>query len=211
MILRRHDLMFIDSQACFTIQSIHYDNDAIQKHVTEWLKKGFPCIYARQFSDEVLNLGLPLLFDDKKHRVNLSVDKAAVLRQMPLPKLFEMYAFFHDCYGIKELMELPDNIAVYGSFLSHYLSGQEFVNETSDLDLLIDYSPDYSLDALHELIYLLNTKFNRVIDGEIRFNNLGDISIKELLNLSAKTLLCKTRNKVELLSRAELYARYPLL
>lgn len=211
MISQRHDLVFIDSQACFSIESIHYDKDAIQKHVIDWLKNGLPCIYARQSSDETLNLGLPLLFDGKKHRVNLSVDKVAVLQRTALPKLIEMHEFFLGCYGIKELSGLPDNIAVYGSFLSHYISGQAFVNETSDLDLLIYYTNNYSLSALQDLIYLLNTKFNRVIDGEVRFNNLGDLSIKELLNLSVKTLLCKTRNRVELLSRAELYARYPLL
>jgi phosphoribosyl-dephospho-CoA transferase len=208
---QRHDLVFIDSQAHFSIQSAHYDSNAIRAHVTEWLKNGLPCIYARQFSHDTLNLGLPLFFDNKKHRVSLSVDKAVVIKQMPLPQLAEMQDFFLNSYGVKLLSDLPINIAVYGSFLFHYLSHQKYVEETSDLDLLINYSVDCSLDALSKLIKRLNNQFNRVIDGEIRFTKLGDISIKELFDLSAKTLLCKKTNTVELLSRAELYARYPLL
>ncbi len=211
MIAQRHDLVFIDSQSRFSIQSLHYDNDVIHKHVVDWLKNGLPCVYARQTSDETVNLGLPLFFDNKKYRVSLTIDKVDVVRQQSLPKLVDMEDFFIRCYGVRGLHKLPEDIAVYGSFLYHYLSDQRVVDEASDLDLLINYSPQYSIAILKELICLLNSTFNRAIDGELRFKKIGDIAIKELLNLSANKLLCKTRDKVHLISRDELYASYPLL
>lgn len=114
--------------------------------------------------------------------------------------------------GLNRIIELYpiSDIAVYGSFLFHYLSGYSFVDHDSDLDLLINYC-GHSLADLYESVSVLTKKFNRTIDGEVRFPDFGDIPIKELLDLSAKKLLCKSKDKVTLLSRTELYEYYPLL
>ncbi|MGL5741443.1 MAG: phosphoribosyl-dephospho-CoA transferase MdcG domain-containing protein [Legionella sp.] len=108
------------------------------------------------------------------------------------------------------VLDSISDIAVYGSFLFHYLSGDSFVNETSDLDLLIHYQ-GYSLKDLGQLVSAFTKQFNRTIDGEVRFHLFGYIPIKELLNCSARKLLCKSKDCVALLSRTELYEHYPLL
>lgn len=210
MIPQRHDLVFIAPSTRFSIHSLHHDSNTIQKEVVAWLKKGFPCIYTRQSSDDAISLGVSLFFNNKKYRVGLSVDKSAVLRRRPLPTLVEMQEFFFHYYGIEGLDTLSTGVAVYGSFLFQYLSKDLFVNKASDLDVLIPYS-NFSLMILDKLISNLSKKFNRTIDGEIRFATLGDISINELLNVSAETILCKTRNNVEMISRAKLHEIYPLL
>lgn len=216
MSLQRHHLIYLQADADFAVTSIHENKKMIEKQVSLWLEKGLPCIYAKQLMhQETINLGLTLLHAGNKHRVGLQVVPSFVQKQKSLPQLLEMQDFFSSYYGIKKLDTfiklLPiSDIAVYGSFLFHYVSGYSFVDHTSDLDLLISYQ-NYSLVDLSESITALTKKLNRIIDGEVRFPCLGDIPIKELLHLSAKKLLCKSRDKVTLLSRAELYEHYPLL
>ncbi|MCE0724587.1 MULTISPECIES: phosphoribosyl-dephospho-CoA transferase MdcG domain-containing protein [Legionella] len=216
MSLQRHHLIYLQPDADFAVASIHEDKKMIEEHVSLWLAQGLPCIYAKQLAhQDTINLGLTLLHAKKKHRVSIQSAPSLVQKQKPLPQLLEMQDFFSSYYGIKKLdtliKSLPiSDIAVYGSFLFHYVSGYSFVDRASDLDLLISYQ-DCSLIDLRESIAALTKKFNRIIDGEVRFSCLGDIPIKELLLLSAKKLLCKSRDKVTLLSRAELYEHYPLL
>lgn len=213
---QRHHLIYLQPHADFAVASVHENKTMIEEQVTLWLAKGLPCIYAKQLaSRETISLGLTLLFANKKHRVGLRVAPSLVQKQKSLPQLIEMHDFFSRYYGIKELnciLELYSisDIAVYGSFLFHYLSGNSFVDSDSDLDLLFNYQ-GFSLVGLGELVGALTKKFNRTIDGEVRFPGFGDIPIKELLNLSAKKLLCKSQDKVTLLSRIELYEHYPLL
>ncbi|MCW8471269.1 malonate decarboxylase holo-[acyl-carrier-protein] synthase [Fluoribacter gormanii] len=213
---QRHHLIYLQPNADFAITSFHEEKHVIEEQVTLWLAKGLPCIYAKQLvPQETISLGLTLLFANKKHRVGLRVAPSLVQKQKPLPQLVEMQDFFSHYYGIKELnrileLYLISDIAVYGSFLFHYLSGDSFVGPDSDLDLLLSYQ-GHSLIALRELVGVLTERFNRTIDGEVRFPGFGDISLKELLSSAAKKLLCKSQDKVTLLSRIELYEHYPLL
>lgn len=216
MMLQRHHLIYLDPGTDFFLVSCHEEKQLIKEQVSAWLAKGLPCIYAKQLSDnEFINLGLSLWYANKKHRVGLRVSPSAVQRKNPPPQLLEMQDFFLRYYGIEDLNRViglygVSDVAVYGSFLFQYLSGYDFVTGNSDLDLLINYH-EYSLNHLQELVDALTQKFKRIIDGEIRFQGLGDISIKELLNTSTKNVLCKTKNKVILLSRTELYEHYSLL
>lgn len=211
--LQRHQLVYVARDASFSIYSCHDGQEAIREQVVEWIKKGLPCVYARQSADDDrVNLGLPLTL---KHRVALKVDQSCIIKYQPLPRLIMMEDFFSQFYkidGIKIALGPLANmiISVYGSFLFHYLSGQRYVDKKSDLDLLIDY-PGCTLNVLNELIQLLTKKFNRPIDGEVRFQHVGDIAIKELLDLSTKKLLCKHQMGVELRTRVELYEHYPSL
>ncbi len=213
---QRHQLIYINSDSSFSIKSCHRDIDTLSKHVVEWFKKGLPCVCARQSTDDgYVKLGLPLYVGKEKHRVALVVNSSSIIKQQPLPKLIEMQDFFFKFYGIEGLDALIRTqqvmkISVYGSFLFHYLSGQFIVDEKSDLDLLIDYS-EFTLDALNELIQAINKLFNRTIDGEVRFHQLGDVSLHELLDDSTKNVLYKHPVGVELLLRDELYERYPSL
>jgi phosphoribosyl-dephospho-CoA transferase len=209
---QRHDLIYLDPQAAFTITSLHAEKTILEQQIAAWLAQGLPCIYAKQVGDEAqVNLGLPLFYAEKKHRIGLSVKPSAVVKQQSLPKLIEMQDYFFVAHGINTMAAVSDfDIAVYGSFLFHYLSGQSGITPTSDLDLLINYQ-EWSLTTLRELIKILSNTLQRTIDGEIRFQGVGDIPINELLNLSATELLCKNRDGVALISRTELYEYYPLL
>lgn len=213
----RHQLIYLHEKADFSIQTCFKQNDFIHEAVRSWIACGFPCIYARQNADrkDSVNLGLTLLFENRKQRIGIEVKKTAILKQTALPQLLEMQAFFLRYYGVADISFLSKQyprvtISVYGSFLLHYLTGLPFVDEYSDLDLLIDY-PQCSLRELEELVYKLNEKFGRVIDGEIRFKDLGDVGIKELINGSTVKVLCKSHDEVALIERAALYEQYPRL
>jgi phosphoribosyl-dephospho-CoA transferase len=217
MTAERHHLIYLNPQAELSIASMHANKKVIEQQVKAWLVKGLPCIYTKQLTPSVpahVHLGLPLLYDNKKHRVSLRVMLSAVQKHQQLPQLMEMQDFFAHYYRIElsniVLLESISDLAVYGSFLFHYLSGQNYVNEVSDLDLLFNYQ-GYSLAFLDELTQVLTKEFKRTIDGEIRFPLFGDIPLKELLNLSAKKLLCKRKDHVTLVPRTELYEHYPLL
>lgn len=213
---QRHHLIYLKPHADLFIASIHPDKYTIEHEVVAWIAKGLPCIYARQSANkERVNLGIPLLMGHTRYRIALQVSPAAVRELKPLPQLAVMRHFFQHYHGIEELDVLlashqVSHIAVYGSFLFHYLSGQSYVNDTSDLDLLITYQ-DYSLAQLHDLRGQLTQKFKRSIDGEVRFQRFGDVPINELLDTSAKKLLCKGKEQSVLLSRAELNEHYPML
>ena len=218
----RHQLIYLRCHEDLVIHSCHADRGSLHLPIRAWLGKGLPCIYARQEIKEGsrINLGLPLLIANKKHALGFSVDKGALLKEQSLPHLISMLDFFRDSYQINNILDrltssVPrfanfDFISVYGSFLFAYLSGQDFVRKQSDLDLLIEY-PNCSLAQLNELIHCIHKIFGRTIDGEVRFQQLGDFSLKELVDVSAKTLLVKKRDSIELLARSELYACYPAL
>ena len=216
MNVQRHQLIYVDSTANYTVQSNHPDLDVIRQQVLAWFRKGLPCVYARQTPDALdVNLGLPLIVDGKKHRVGLRVEKSSIIRQQHLPRLLDMHAYFSQFHGINDIDlvsagERASSISIYGSFLFHYLSKQAYVDHSSDLDILVEYSGG-PLSSLRKLLVLMNKKFNRTIDGEVRFPLFGDVAILELLDVSATKMVCKKRDSVEMLQRAERYERYPSL
>ncbi|MCL9684499.1 malonate decarboxylase holo-[acyl-carrier-protein] synthase [Legionella maioricensis] len=217
MMSQRHQLVFLEHDSAFVIHSIHEEKQAITHYVNQWINQGLPCIYARQLSAEqdMLDLGLPVFLANKKHRVGLRLNKNKVSRKEDLPRLIDMASYF--CKKIKgqpftlfSQQDMADfhSISVYGSFLWEYLSEQPFVGDNSDLDLLIDYE-GHSLDKLKQILTILKKKFNRTIDGEVRFKKLGDIAVNELVNSSADQLLFKNTDEIGLISRHDLYKQYP--
>ncbi|CEG55616.1 malonate decarboxylase holo-[acyl-carrier-protein] synthase [Legionella fallonii] len=219
MMEQRHQLVFPERHAQFTIHSRHENKDELMHHIRDWFNQGLPCIYARQLDDEgsQVNLGLPVLLANKKYRVGLLLSKHLVHRAEELPKLADMTVFFakklgqqaETLFSPQELVDFK-SIFVFGSFLFESLTGQCFVTEHSDLDVLIDYD-GYSLVVLRQLLNQLKTKFKRTIDGEIRFHGVGDVAINELLYASSPQLLFKDSRNAGLISRHELYAQYPHL
>lgn len=216
MIAKRHDLIYLNDKAPFIITSLHGDKLTVDQHVVAWLEQRLPCIYAKQLpNDGMLHLGLPLFWANKRHRIGLSVAPSSVEKRQTLPQLVDMVGYFQSYYKLYDIQTMLVgieglDIGVYGSFLFHYLSGIPCINEQSDVDLLITYQGE-TLAIFTELIDRLSQSLQRTIDGEVRFKNIGDVSIKELLDLSANQLLCKNCTGIELISREELYEHYSLL
>lgn len=213
----RHHLVFVTPNSPFRVDSCHQNNQELVHCVMGWINKGLPCIFARQLikDDLTLTLGLPIILNNNKYRVRIFLNKNVIQKQEQLPKLIDMAHFlapkFCDnripFFTREELTEFQ-SISVYGSYLFEYLSNKPFVNHNSDLDLLIEYD-HFSLSELNNRIIKLKKMFRITIDGEVRFNNLGDIAIKELTNASANQLMFKNTHDIGLITRHDLYEQYP--
>src|ERR1041384_6711540 len=111
---QRHQLIYLDNSMDFSIMSCHAEKKILEQQVFAWLAKGLPCVYARQSSNQdMIQLGLSILYANEKHRVGLCVTSSCIKKQSPLPPLTEMERFFWHDYGIRMQNEFP-NIAVYG-------------------------------------------------------------------------------------------------
>lgn len=115
-------------------------------------------------------------------------------------------------YFSTDLNQIPfvDHIQIYGSYLLQYICQLPYVSNKSDLDILIHY-PGVSLNALSNLLCCLEEVLKLKIDGEVRFEQLGDISINELLNESTFSCIVKNTHQVNLFKRQEIYECYPQL
>ena len=103
-------------------------------------------------------------------------------------------------------------IQVYGSYCWQFLTNIHYVQEDSDLDLLISYS-DYSLSDLLDFCRHLTQQLNiKSIDGELRFPGFGECSLGELIQANpTEQILFKTANSIYLETRERLYASFPAL
>lgn len=173
--------------------------------VSDWLQRGLPCIFARQQSQHPaqVRVGLPLKMGTTLLRVGMEINAEDIARESPLPQLNQVIA-------LPEHPPLGKSIHVYGSFLWQYLAKELHVRADSDLDVLIYYQ-DQSLMHLCQQIDYLTQKTKRTIDGELRFNGVGDIGIGELINPHHRTLLVKTTTSIHLLAREALYEHHPTL
>ncbi|KTD55339.1 malonate decarboxylase holo-[acyl-carrier-protein] synthase [Legionella quateirensis] len=216
---QRHQLIYVAPNSSFKINSSYGPNQEIVDCISEWLNNGLPCIYARQLvHDELgLHVGLPILLNNKKYRISMTLNKKELIKVQDLPKLAEMSDYWsqklgqHSKNGYSQ-QDLSDfqSISVYGSHLFEYLSNQPFVNDHSDLDLLIDYD-NCSLSELGRRVTSLKRIFGVRIDGEVRFHDLGDIALYELMNSSTNQFLFKNSKDIGLITRHELYEQYPSL
>lgn len=200
----RHTLCYLDK----TAQAISRHSDHEQAFLTAWIAKGFPLITTRQppsVSEEQIQLAIPAVdpLTQQKIRMRYLLSKSAIQKHTLLPSLSELFPQIPKDYPF---------IRVYGSYCWQYLTNHITVRPDSDLDLLIDYTNQSiaSLAALHPLLAGFISPIK--IDGEVRFPQLGDCSYIELIHKQEiPTLLFKSEQGVELISRDYLYARFPAL
>lgn len=173
-----------------------------------WLTHRLPLIVTRQpplTHCNQIQLAIPYfeLKQQKKVRVSYLFSKSSLFQSKELPTLQEIFP---------EIELGSPNIRVYGSYCWQYLTQLPYVQATSDLDLLIDYSAQ----SISELISLYTDLAHQLkianLDGEVRFPGIGDCSWRELIQTkSSDTILIKSTQQIELLSRDQLYELFPAL
>ncbi len=172
-----------------------------------WLRHRYPLIVTRQpekIHQEDIHLALPFFDNDqmKKIRLGFLFSKTAIQSSKELPILEELFPH----------VQLDFEIRVYGSYCWEYLTGQSYINQSSDLDLQIIYHNE-SLSALKLLHQQLSEGLNSIaLDGEVRFPNLGDCAWLELIQEDfSPSVLIKCQQHVTLIKRRDLYAKFPTL
>lgn len=201
----RHGLCYLKKE-CEPLASSSQESQSLFKH---WINEGFPLIVTRQPSnvtEQQCQLAIPFLdpLTRAKHRFSFIVNKADVKKTSDLPNLSQIYEQWleNDYFPIK----------VFGSHCWQYLTKKEYVQKTSDLDLLITYQ-NQSINQLGALYHSLQLRLNIPdIDCELRFKHLGDCSLNELLNPNQTAeILFKSESDVALLKREFVYENYPAL
>ena len=200
----RHNLYYLDKNTKPLSSHSSYELEILGY----WLDQPFPLIVTRQpelNSCEQIQLAIPYFEVEQKKKIRLRYlfSTSSLIQSKELPTL-------HDIFPLLK-SELPI-IRVYGSYCWQYLTQLPYVQTTSDLDLLIDYSTQ----SLTELTRLYADVAHQLkltkIDGEVRFPHFGDCSWLELIQTEASaTMLVKSTFKLELLRRENLYAQFPTL
>ncbi|HAU1603571.1 TPA: malonate decarboxylase holo-[acyl-carrier-protein] synthase [Legionella pneumophila] len=201
----RHTLCYLDKNTTTAILPAPEQLDLLQY----WLKCEYPLIVTRQPEDVPcgqIQLAIPYFIPvrTQKLRASYVVDDSWVISTRALPSLQEIFPSLE--------LDTSSKIQVYGSYCWQFLTREQYVQPSSDLDVLISYD-NQSLFNLSTLKKHLQKTLNiNCIDGEIRFPALGECSWAELLQIqSSDSILFKTTKKVILVKRESLYANFPTL
>lgn len=160
--LRRHDLVWLDSSIAvgsFAAAAEHTDD------VRGWVKQGRPLVVARQ-SDALarqadqLMLGFTLPSAPMRTRISLRAPRAAIIRHTRPLLLLNVIDHAPSNWratisSLHALCEKMGAVArVYGSLSSQAVTGENYLDAASDLDLLLECGEK---TQLHSLLAALET------------------------------------------------------
>ncbi len=207
MIERRHDLCYLNPE--LPTENI-LTSSLSNSFLKEWLSQGRPLMLSRQPDNKPNGfMKLAIAFFDKitleKHRFSYLVDKKYIIRTSPLPKLENIFP------NLISHSELDIDMGVYGSYCWEHLSKMTQTTADSDLDLLITYQNQSTLDLSKAMSRLEEKLGGLKIDGEVRFMNLGDCALYELIKSQSPTIMFKNLSEVILVERKVLYELFPSL
>ncbi len=170
---RRHDLVWLDPG----VDAGSFAVDGQVQLVRQWIGQNLPFVVARQPEPLLkeanqIRLGCTLPSAPVRTRVMLRADCAAIVRHTrPLPLLDAMrYAPANWQASLERLRTLSENTRtvarVYGSLSSQIFSGKTYLDDASDLDLLLECSEDSKLHDLLAGLEAMRPSCPR-IDGEV--------------------------------------------
>ncbi|OIR04170.1 phosphoribosyl-dephospho-CoA transferase [mine drainage metagenome] len=171
--LRRHDLVWLDPAIDAGLFAAAGQRDLAR----DWVSRAFPLVVARQSGNliqeaEQIMLGFTLPSAPMRTRVLLRADRAAIIRHSrPLPLSEAMqHAPVGWRAGLENLCTLLERTGtearVYGSLSSEIFTRMRYLDEASDLDLLLECGAS---TRLRELLAGLEDFPPQVprIDGEV--------------------------------------------
>ncbi|API87314.1 phosphoribosyl-dephospho-CoA transferase MdcG domain-containing protein [Francisella uliginis] len=203
-LLDRHNIAYVKPNATFKLDDFYKNNLGIVK---AWVGNSYPLIVARQ--DNVQN-GIKLAVStlEKSHKIKAAMlfESTDIIKIQLPPTLREISEYF----GWQTKAFDQNEIYVYGSYAISYLTKKELFTETSDIDMLLIYGGQ-TLFFLKGLLESLQTCLSCKVDIEIRFNNIGDINLRELISDKTNDLICKTKSSICVINKAKLYELEPTL
>lgn len=171
--LRRHDLVWLDP----TIDAGLFAAIGQRDLARDWVHRAFPLVVARQSGNLMqeagqIMLGFTLPSAPMRTRVLLRADRNAIIRHSrPLP-LSEALQHAPSAWraGLGSLHTLFERTGtearVYGSLSSEIFTGMRYLDEASDLDLLLECGATTKLRELLAGLEDFSPQMPR-IDGEV--------------------------------------------
>jgi phosphoribosyl-dephospho-CoA transferase len=170
---QRHDLAWLDPE----IDAGEFASEQQAEYARSWVMKGFPLVVARQTDVHLsepnqIILGFTLPSAPSRIRVMLRANRSAIIRHSRPILLSETINFAPVNWriGLNNLVALFEKFKivarVYGSLSSEIFSGMRYLDEASDLDLLLEISDETNLPMLLAELGDFPLSLPR-IDGEI--------------------------------------------
>lgn len=207
--LQRHGFARIDAEAWAAFIALRPDL-AAEPLIADWVKRGFPLIARRGAGDQdndLIALGLPLPPSHGKRRIAVALPRAAILSTACPPLLVDVVHIAPDGWrtSIERLLALSSEVRCFGSLAWQYLTGMQYLNAGSDLDLLWPLPASGTLDGLLKDIAGIDAAAPMRIDGEIVVPS-GGVNWRELHERASNEVLLKSLDGVCLLPRASFLA-----
>ncbi|VWB45456.1 malonate decarboxylase holo-[acyl-carrier-protein] synthase [Burkholderia latens] len=206
--LRRHTLVTLTAAgweaACARDPAL-----AADPLVQAWAAHGWPLIVRRASPDEAdarrIPLGLPLPPSAGKRRIALSVAADAPASVRPLPALADVLAAAPATWRstLRALDALGARCGVqgrvFGSLAWQALTGERYLSDASDLDIVFPLPDAASLAALLDGLAALDACAPMRIDGELLRDDGAGVNWREL-HARLPEVAVKTAIAVELMS-----------
>ncbi|WP_175838191.1 malonate decarboxylase holo-[acyl-carrier-protein] synthase [Burkholderia anthina] len=177
--------------------------------VQAWAARGWPLIVRRASPDEAdagrVPLGLPLPPAAGKRRVALNVAADALASVGPLPALADVLAAAPDAWHatLRELDALAARCGVqgrvFGSLAWQALTGERYLSESSDLDVVVPLPDAALLAPLLDGLADIDARAPMRIDGELLRGDGAGVNWREL-HARLPEVAVKTAIAVELMS-----------
>lgn len=207
----RHDLIWLTPAGAMAATSRLEPGDRIL--VRQWLGRGLPLIRTRTRSDDPpgwLPLGLPLPPSLGKRRLALSAPGRQIERWCAPPLLMEVIesapaAWREALVSLEQgARQLHLTLRVFGSLAWQHLSGDTYLSEDSDLDLLWCPADQTQLQDGLALLQSWERKSGLRADGEVLLPQ-GGVAWRELASEPAQVLM-KGERLVRLLPLSSIHA-----
>lgn len=200
--LHRHDLVWLDPGM---------DSDSIATpnlvEALYWIRLQHPLVVTRQPAMKGDSIALGFTLSPKRTRISLSVPKASIIHRMRPLLLADAIEHapisWHE--GMKKILDVCESAGaaarVYGSLSFQAFTNQDYLDEESDLDLLLECNEHTRFD---DLLPALKSISLPKLDGEIKMPNGWAVAWREL-SITA-SVLAKSDSEVRLFPAREFLA-----
>lgn len=215
---RRHDLVWLDPA---TDMTEFCDSAEHADIASNWIQQNWPLVVARQADESArlsgqLQLGITLPSAPARTRVSLRVHRAALISYSRPLLLKDAIAYAPQAWRehLTKVSEICTSHAVvarvYGSLSTQAFTSQNYLDESSDVDVLFECNKDTQLHQLFDDLEALAEQAPH-LDGEILAASGWAVAWRELAtamqtNTPAK-LLAKSYSETRLLTLEQLFAQ----
>lgn len=215
---RRHDLVWLDPATDMT----EFCDSAEHAEIAGgWIKQNWPLVVARQADESArlsgqMQLGITLPSAPARTRVALRVPQAAIISHSRPLLLKDAIAYAPQAWheqlsAVAEICVTHGVVArVYGSLSTQAFTNKNYVDESSDVDVLFECSKDTQLHQLFSELQVLAEQTPH-LDGEIFTPSEWAVAWRELAAALQKNkpvkLLAKSYSEARLLRLDQLFSQ----